>query len=518
MRSRRRAPVWLWAPALVGALLAFAPIVYLIDQAGELGWAEAWSELWRQQTLDLTLRSAALALTVTVTCAIIGVTGAWLVVRTDLPLRRLWSVVLTLPLAVPSYVAAFTWISWRGSLAGFWGAVLVLTLVTYPYVLLPTMAALRRVDPAQEEVARTLGRSAAGVQIGIVLRQIRPAVAAGSLLVMLYALSDFGAVAAMRYEVFTWVIYGAYRAGFNPSRAAVLSLALVFLATVVVIAESLVRGSRGTARLGSGAPRPQDVIALGWARWPAVGLLTALAAAALGFPAWRLAHWASLSERGTNIEQDLAGVLGNTLWLATLATLAVLALALPIGVLAVRHRGRFSSLVERSTFVAHALPGIVVAIATVFIGIRVLKPWYQEVPLLVLAYTVLFLPLAVGSVRAAVAQLPIRLEEVARSLGRGGPATFARITLPLAAPGILAGACLVYLTTMKELPATLLLAPTGTDTLATRLWTFSTTRRFAAAAPYASILVVFAGIPAALLARSAIERTRGRVTSRLPTT
>jgi iron(III) transport system permease protein len=500
-RRGRRAPAILVVPAVAAAVVALAPIVYLVDRAGALGWSSAWREVWQQRTADLLVRSVGLAVTVTAACVVIGVAAAWLVVRTDVPGGRVWAVVLTLPLAVPSYVAAFAWVSWRPSLAGFGGAALVLTLTSYPYVLLPVMAALRRMDPAQEEVARALGRRPVGIAVGLTLRQLRPAIAAGGLLVALYVLSDFGAVGTMRYEVFTWVIYGAYRAGFNPARAAVLSLVLAVLALVVVAGEARARGAATQARLGAGATRDQRPLALGGLRWPALVFLTTVAGAALAFPGWRLVHWVRRSLAVDVPVDEIGAALGSSLRLSALAAVFTTALATPVGVLAARYRSRSTAVLERSTYVAHALPGIVIAISLVFVGVRVLQSWYQEVPLLVLAYVVLFLPLAVGSARTSVEQSPVRQEEVARSLGAGPWRVLTRVTLPRAWPGLAAGACLVFVTTMKELPATLLLHPTGTDTLATRLWTFTAEADYASGAPYAAVLVLCAGLPAALLAR-----------------
>jgi iron(III) transport system permease protein len=171
-------------------------------------------------------------------------------------------------------------------------------------------------------------------------------------------------------------------------------------------------------------------------------------------------------------------------------------------VLAARHRGRLTGFVEHGSFAGHALPGIVVALALVFFGARVAQPVYQRTPLLVLAYAVLFVPAAIGSVRAAVAMSPVRTEEAARSLGSTPWQVLRRVTLPLAGPGIGAGAALVLLTCMKELPATLLLRPTGTDTLATSLWTETGVAAYGAAAPYGLALVVLAVVPTLVLMRS----------------
>ncbi|MCX6463983.1 MAG: ABC transporter permease subunit [Pseudonocardiales bacterium] len=235
--------------------------------------------------------------------------------------------------------------------------------------------------------------------------------------------------------------------------------------------------------------------------WTAGAVL--VVAVSLGVPAYSLTHWMLV---GTSFGIDVAdlGAAGLvTLEVAGLGALATTLLALPVGVLAARHRSRATAALEASTYVAHALPGITVGLALVFLGIRVLPGVYQETPLLVLGYAVLFLPLAVGSVRTAVAAVPPVLEEVGRSLGHGRAAVLARVTLPLAAPGVAAGAALVFLTAAKELPATLLLRPTGADTLAVRLWSHTGAGQYAAAAPYAILLVVLAAVPVLLLDRAA---------------
>ena len=408
---------------------------------------------------------------------------------------------MVLPLAIPSYISAFVWLDVAPGLAGFPGAVLVLTLTTFPYVFLPAVAALRRIDPAQEEVAASLGMGRWQVARRVTIPQIRTSVAAGALLVALYVLSDFGAVALMRYEVFTWVIYGAYRSGFDPTRAAALSILLVLLAAGARRREARVRG-RVRTRTGSGVARTGRVVHLGRAAVPATVFLAAVFGARGRRPAGR--HQLVAGRRASGRRPTSASsvpALVATVELSTLAAVACLALAVPVGVLAARFPGRLSALLERTTYVGHALPGIVVAIAMVYVGVRLLRPIYQQTPLLVLAYVVLFLPLAVAAVRASVEHSPVRSEEVARSLGLDRWATLRRVTLPLAAPGLAAGAAMVFLTTMKELPATLLLHPTGTETLATMLWRFMLVSDYSSAAPYAALIVLGAALPAVVLAR-----------------
>ena len=488
-------------PAVIVSFIALLPIGYLLIRAADAGLARIVDVLARERTVELVGRSLLLVGLVTTFSVVIGVGLAFMATRTDVPGRRVIATLAPLPLAIPSYVAAFAWISVVPEIAGLVGAVLVLTLCCYPYVYLPVFAALRRADPGLEEVARSLGRTPWQTFREVTLRQVRPAAAAGGLLVALYTLSDFGAVSILRYDVFTNVIYSAYRSSFDRSTAAVLSLLLVALTVAISVGESRVR-RRDVARVGGGVARSADPVRLGPLRYPMTGAAGVVLALALAFPIVSLLYWFSTGLSAGLDTGRLGASVAATAWLSLLGAVACTVGAVPVGILAARHRGRFTTIVEQVTYAGHALPGIVVALALVFLGVR-LVPWaYQEAPLLVLAYVVLFLPTAVGSVRSSVAQSSVRGEEVARSLGATPGDVLRRVTLPLAAPGISAGAAIVLLTCMKELPATLLLRPTGTDTLATSLWTQTGVGAYGAAAPYGLALVVLAVLPTIWLMRA----------------
>lgn len=495
-----RAPFLLGVPSVVVALVALLPIGYLVVRTTQAGAERVLEVVVRQRTAELVGRSLLLVGLVTMLSVVVGVGLAFLATRTDLPGRRVLAALAPLPLAVPSYVAAFAWVSAVPGAAGLAGAVLVLTLCCYPYVYLPVLAALRKADPGVEEVARSLGRTPWQAFREVTLPQVRPAAAAGGLLVALYTLSDFGAVSILRYDVFTRVIHTAYRSSFDRSSAAVLSLLLVALTVAISVGESRVR-RRDVTRIGGGVSRTPEPVRLRRWRAPLAVVGGAVVALALAFPVVSLLWWSLTGLSGGLDVVRLAESLATTVWLAALGAVACTLGAVPVGVLAARHRGRFTALVEQVTYAGHALPGIVIALALVFLGVRV-APWaYQQAPLLVLAYVVLFLPTAVGAVRSAVAQSSGRGEEVARSLGAAPAEVLRRVTLPLAAPGIGAGAALVLLTCMKELPATLLLRPTGTDTLATSLWTETGVGAYGAAAPYGLALVVLAVLPTVWLMR-----------------
>lgn len=498
----------LTATALVAAVAALTPLGYLVVRAFEGGVDVVWDVLWQERTLQLVLRSLALAGTVAAACLVLGVAGAWLVVRSDLPFRRVAGVLLVLPFAVPSYVAGFTWIAQWPALSGFAGAFLVLTLVSFPYVLLPVAAALRSADPALEEVARSLGKSAPRTFVLVTLRHIRPAATAGTLLVALYVLSDFGAVSLMRFEAFTMRIYTSYQATFDRTPAAILGCVLVLLAMTLTVGERRARGA-AAVRGARGATRPATTVPLGKARLPALAGVVALVVLSLGVPIYSLLRWLLVGRSAGVDIPDLMSATWGTVTVSGAGALLTVVLAVPVGVLAARHRGPLTRGIEVASFAGHALPGITVGLALVFFGIRVAPGLYQTTPMLAFAYAVLFLPLAVGAVRTAVTNAPPVLEDVARSLGKGRVATNVRVTLPLAAPGVLAGAALVFLTCAKELPATLLLRPTGTDTLATELWSSTEIGAFAAAAPYAAVLLVVAAVPAVLLDHFLRQGSRG---------
>ena len=500
--QRSGKPPWfLVAPGLVAAAVALLPVAYLVVRAFEAGLSGVLDVLVRERTVLLVARSLALTAAVTTASVLLGLLFAFIVVRSDLPGRTVIGVLAALPLAIPSYIAAFAWVSSPVDVRGFLGAFLVLTASCYPYVYLPVVAAMRGIDPATEEVARGLGKTPWQAFWSVTARQVRPAAAGGALLAALYTLSDFGAVSLLQYDVFTRVIHTSYRSSFDRTPAAILSLLLVVLTVAITVGESRTRARSEQVRVGGGSARRPTTIRLGRWSWLAGPGSVAVLVLALAFPIVSLAYW---SATGLSAGVDTGRLVESTVttaWFAALGTIACVLLAVPVGILAARYRSGRIRLIEQATFAGHALPGIVVALALVFFGIRFATPIYQETPMLVLAYAVLFLPAAVTTVRSSVAMSSPRIEEVARSLGKTRGEVLRQVTLPLAAPGIAAGAALVLLTAMKELPATLLLQPTGSRTLATSLWTETGVAAYAAAAPYGLALVVLAVLPTLVLMR-----------------
>ncbi|MEX0991207.1 MAG: iron ABC transporter permease [Actinomycetota bacterium] len=513
------------ASAVVCALLLL-PLLYLVIR-GTQATPAGWRLILRWETVELALRSLGLAAAVTAASTLLGVPAAWLATRSDLPGRRIWAVLFALPLVIPSYIAAMTFLSSLGpkglfqqlleplgierlpDIGGFVGAAIVLTAVSYPYVYLVTAAGIRGLDPSLEEAARTLGRTPIQVFRHVTVPMLRPAIAAGGLLVALYTLHDFGGVSLMRFTTFTQAIYLQYKAAFDRAPAAILSMMLVLIALVVVVAEQRQRGRAAYHRSGGGSKRPPGVVPLGSWRTPALLFAAGLVAFTFLLPAGVLLYWAIRGLlRGGPLNLTLSAAGSSVLVSGIGAALAILAAA-PVALYTARSRSRGARLAEPISYAGFALPGIVVALALVFITARFAPVIYQSLFLVAIAYVILFFPQASEPMRMGLRQLDPHVEQAARTMGARPVRVVRWITLPQILPPTLAGAALVFLTAMKELPATLLLRPTGFETLATRVWTSASAGLFSKAAVPALLLLVLSAIPLFFLAgRIDVEEVR----------
>ncbi len=495
------------------------PLAYLVLRALESGWAKAIEVALRDKTLVVLLGSVLLAALVTAASVAIAVPLAWLTGRTDLPGRRIWAVLAALPLVIPSYVGGLVLVSMLGpkgflqetleplgverlpEIYGLPGAALALTLFSYPYVFLTVRGALRGMDPALEEASRALGSGGFPTFFRVTLPQLKPAIVAGGLLVALYALSDFGAVSLLQFDSFSREIYTQYRSAFDRTPAAILGLMLVALTATVLVLEARTRGRTRYHRSTVGSARPQGstVVRLGRWRWPALLFCGSIVLLSLILPVSVLVFWLARGMASDEPLRLLWGAAFNSVYVSALAAAVAALAALPVAVLAVRFPGLVAGFIERLSYLGYALPGIVLALALVFFGANYAPGLYGTLALLIFAYAVHFLPQAVGATRAALLQVRPSVEEAARGLGRGPAGVVATITAPLISSGILAGAALVFLTTMKELPATLLLSPLGFDTLATSIWTAASEAFFARAAAPALLLILVSALPMYLL-------------------
>lgn len=499
--TRRRPPLLLLSGAVAAVVVMALPLLYLLVRVLDAG-DSAWSALWRPRTLDTVLTSLALVGLVAVGVLILAVPTAWILSRTNVPLRGLFLILVALPLAVPSYVAAYAWIAIFPGMSGLWAAAFVMALSTFPYVCIPLVAALRSLDVGWEDVGRSLGLSRLSVARRVVLPLVWPAAAAGLLLAALYTLAEFGTVSIFRVDAFTRVIYASYRASFDRTAAAVLAVLLVVLALALVLAEARMRGRSARWRVGRGVSRATPPAALrGRARIAALVWLAAVVGLSLALPVLSIIGQILSSQRRAFDPGVFLGALAGSVTSSALGAVVAMLLAVPVGVLAARYSSRLVRALETGAFASHGLPGVVVGLSLVFLTLALLPAIYQTLVTLAFAYAVLFAPKAIGATRSAVEAVPPELEMVARSLGRRPLVAWWSTTGRLAWPGIAAGGLLVLLTAMKELPATLMLRPTGFETLATRLWSRTEVEAFGEAAPYALALIALAAVPAWLMSR-----------------
>ena len=505
----RRAPRLLVAAAGVVALGAVAPVAYLTLRALSADDdARALTPL--STTLELAWNTALLALGVVVATLVVGVPLAWLVVRTDLPGRRLWGLAASLPLVIPSFVAALALLGAfapRGlvqealepvgverlpEVTGYWGALVALTLSTYPYVYLLTASGLRSVDPTAEEAARSLGAGRARVFARVTLPALRPSIAAASLLVALYVLSDFGVVSLMGYSTLTTGIYVRYESLLALESAAILALVLVALALALVLVASRFRLRGAIYRSTPGAGRTARIVQLGHWRWVALAFCSTVVGLFLVLPVGVLAWWTVSADPISGQAGVSWSAAVDSASLASAAAIVAALVVLPAALLAWRYPSALSRWLERLSFLPSALPGIAVALALVFVGARIGSPVYQSLGLLLVAYVIRFMPYGLASTRASLDAVSPRVEEAARSLGRRPLGATLAVVLPLARSGVLAGVALVFLSSIKELPATLLLKPIGFETLATEIWAGTAIGAYSEVAPSAPLLIAIA--------------------------
>jgi len=532
MRQRLRAVLWpLWqllfnpdadppraivAVALGFALAVLTPLVWVLLQALQVDLRTTWSIATAPTTLAIAANSLVLVTAVTVLGVLIAVPLAFLTVFADLPHRRAWTVLTALPLVIPSYVGAFAYVSAvgaRGALAtplrglgidlasidGLSGTVLVLTLYTYPYIFLTTRAALISFNRRQLEAAWALQASTPRSLVRVVVPQIVPAITAGALLAALYTLSDFGTPAIMRFDVFTRAIYLELNTfGVGRAHASVLALQLVALTVVILWLEARLRqGQPGGVAV---APDLRPIISLGRYRRIAQVVPAMVVTAAIAVPVVVLVIWL-IRAPPPGVGQGLAfewGYMLNSVGVAFAAAVVTVLVAMPIAYYAGRRAGALAQLAERATYVGYAVPGVVVGLGLVVFatqwvqglaGVELAQLVYQSIPLLVFAYVVRFLPQAVGSTRSSVVGVDRDIVGAAWLLGSTPVRAFRRVTLPLISPGVLTGGALVFLTTMKELDATLILHPAGFTTIVTYIWRVQEAGYYELAAVPALVLI-----------------------------
>jgi len=505
-RLRQRSPGAIIAAAAGVSLLGLVPLGYVAVTAILTGAPTLAALIFRARVGELLANTAGLVLITVPLCALVGVAAAWLVERTRLAGSRAFAILLVVPLAIPAFVNSYGWVSAVPSLNGLWSGVLVAGLSYFPLVYLPTVVALRRLDPAVEESARSLGVAPLGVFLRVVLPQLRLPILGGSLIIGLHLLSEYGAFALIRFDTFTTAIVEQFRSTFNGPAANALAGVLVLCCLFLLVGESGARGGARYARIGAGSARLAERSRLGaWAlaAYLFLGLVVLLSVAV---PVASVGRWLISGGLAAWSDRYLLTALGQTIGYGIVGALVTCLLAFPIALLAVRFPGRTARILESINYVTSSLPGLVTALAFVTVAIRLVPALYQSAALVIVVYLLMFLPRAIVNLRSGLAQVPPNLEEAARSLGRRPLLAFATVTLRFVMPSALAGAALVFLGIVTELTSTLLLAPNGTRTLAIQFWSRVNDIDYAGAAPYATLMILLSlPVTYLLFARSRSE-------------
>lgn len=513
--SGRKAPPSLLVPAVVVAVAMLVPLVYLFARALQADRAQLMTLVFSSRNLELLINTLLLTGGVLALGTFLSLPLAWLVTRTTLPWRRMVTVLAVVPLAIPGYVMAYALMGIGGrygvaarlfdlqipNIQGYWGAVIALALYTYPYLFLNLRSALLGLDSSLEESARSLGYSNLQILAKVIFPHLLPGLLAGYLVVGLYVMGDFGAIALMRYEAFSFAIYNQYAGAFDRVYAAWLSIMLLALALSFVMMEMFVVRRRRLASVGSGSIRPVKPGVLKKSLPLAMLYLFIVLGSSVLMPVLMLTYWLVLAPPDVSVFLQVPWTFISSASAALPAALLAVLLAFPLCYLAARYPSPLVFWMERSAYIGYALPPLTLALAMVFFALQTAFFLYQTVVLLIIAWTIATLVLAMGPIRSAILQARPNLEEASWSLGYGPIATFFHVLLPRLQRGIIAGIVLVFLFCMKELPITLLLSPTGFNTLAVSVFTRTVEGMMAEAAPFAAAIVLFSGISVGMILR-----------------
>ncbi|MEO1153851.1 MAG: iron ABC transporter permease [Pseudomonadota bacterium] len=542
--NRPLGETWLAVLALAVAAIAALPHIGVVAAALTSDIATlahlAETVLWRYTSTTLVLVAA-----VGFGSFVIGTLTAWLVTMTAFPGRRIFEVILVLPLAFPAYVLAYGYTHildhpgivqstlrdltgwgprdyWFPEIRSIGGAAMVLTLVLYPYVYLLARAAFLGQSASTFFAARVLGQSARGAFFRVALPLARPAIAAGVLLAMMETIADFGTVSYFGVQTYATGIYTSWFSLADRGGAAQLALGLLGFALFLAVLE---RTSRGEARFHNG--RRQEAMA----RIPLGRAAQAGAFAACAVPVLLgvVVPVIALSAMALGSEQDLLsrryiGFVRNSLTLATIAAVVTVAAAMVIGSFQRIKPGASSRLAFYLARIGYAVPGGVIAVGLMVplagfdnaldafmrdtFGISTGLLLTGSIWVLVAAYVIRFLAAALGAYEGGMAAVSPNIDAASRVLGRGVLGTLGRVHVPILRPSLLTAALIVFVDVMKELPATLIMRPFNYDTLAVQAFRLASDERLEGAAVPSLVIAAIGLLPVLLLCRQVARQTR----------
>lgn len=455
---------------------------------------DVWAHLWATRLPEMLWTTALLTIGVGLGTFLLGTGLAWLVTAYRFPGQRVFDWLLIGPLAVPAFILAFVYMAtfdlagpvqktlriwfgpevWFPEIRSLGGAILILTLVLYPYVYLLARAAFREQAASTFEAARALGYSRTQTFLRLVLPLARPSLAAGMTLAMLEAMTDFGAVRFFSVPTLSEGIVRLWEGALDRTTALALASLLLVGALAVILLERLLRGQSRYFQAASAYRRLEPTRLQGARAALATGICALVLSAALFLPLAQLVVWAAQElSRGAPGAFDAVywRYLASTVGLALTAAVIAVGVALLLAQGARLGRSRASRVVIRLATLGYAMPGAVIA-AGVLLTLSSVDRWLGMGLLLtsslfglIYAYVVRFISLAYSSAEASLEKVTPSMTEAARTMGASPGRVLWRVQIPLVSAGLIAGVVLVFVDVLKELPATLLLRPFGMDTL-----------------------------------------------------
>ncbi len=542
-----RAPVWA-AACLALALPLLIPVAVVAGSVFAPSGA-AWSHLASTVLPDYVATTLILMAAVLVGVCVVGVATAWCVTAYDFPGRRSLEWALLLPLAVPAYVMAYAytdWLQFAGPVqtwirattgwgkADYWfpevrsvgGAAVMFVSVLYPYVYLLARVAFLEQSPSVAEAGRTLGLSPRGAFFRLSLPMARPAIAAGAALALMETLADFGTVAYFGVQTFTTGIFRAWMSMGEPVTAAKLAAMLLAFVGVVIFAE---RASRGRARFHDpqrSARRTPRVLE-GWSAFAAWTVCFLPLLAGFVIPVLLLLHMGFVSG-DAQFGPRFFRLAVNSFTLAAITAVLAVAIALVLAYGARLSRSPVAAAANRLASLGYAIPGAVIAIGVLIPATRI-DQWIADsgitsrvvltgsIAMLVYAYLIRFLGVALQAVEAGLSRVTPSMEDAARSLGVGSGATLARVHAPMLRSSLITAGLLVFVDVMKELPATFVMRPFNFDTLAVQAYNLAADERLTEASTASLAIVAVGLLPVILASRRLMRRDVAAAGAAAPT-
>ena len=492
-------------------LILLLPLFYLIIKVS-FDFRIFFDFLFNFKILKLSINTLSLVALVVFFSIIISLPMAFLNTRSNLPYAKYLISLSVLPIALPSYVMATTQIQIWGpkgwvfklinvffdvdyipSFYGLWGSTFVLSLITYPYLYIALCAIFRRFDYEMIDASRTLGAGIYKTFIKVVFPMVKPTIAAGSLIIALYVLSDFGAVSLLRFTTFTTAIFNRMYTSISNYGVLEISLLTILFCFIILFLESHTRGNE--KNFSSSNLKNTKQLDLGIWKWILLPLV--LLPSLLGFfiPISVLIYWLVQGIINNNSFKDLFTATLNTVSISVIASLVITFLTIPI-LITIRKKIKYLSLIiEKSAYVGLSLPAIVVAMSLVFFTVNYFHIAYQTFFVLIVGYFISFLPASLGPIRTSMNQINPSLEEASLTLGKNKFQTFYKVIIKLSSPSFIYATILIFILCLKELPATLILSPIGFKTLSTSIWSSASEAFFMDTAAASLLLVIIAGIP-----------------------